>query len=102
MMQQWDEGKGNFVSKAVATLTITENFLIMLNSEKKNKYCIIKSEQVNIIRKIGKKVLISDGVQTGCIAFNERKKDNYIIQFMDILYCMLKDCFGCDTKISIE
>ena len=71
MMQQWDEGKGNFVSKAVATLTITENFLIMLNSEKKNKYCIIKSEQVNIIRKIGKKVLISDGVQTGCIAFNE-------------------------------
>ena len=90
------------MSKAVATLTITENFLIMLNSEKKNKYCIIKSEQVNIIRKIGKKVLISDRVQTGCIAFNERKKDNYIIQFMDILYCMLKDCFGCDTKISIE
>lgn len=102
MMQQWDEGKGNFLVKAVATLTITENHLIMLNKEKKNKYCIIKSEQVRIIKKIGKEVFISDGVQTGCIEFDKRKNNYGIVQFLDILFCMLRDCFGCDINMTIE
>ena len=88
-----------FSTESIIVFMITEKHLAIQCSNK--KYSTLELNKIKSICKKGHRVYISDGIQEGYIDTQVENK-NVIIQFMDVLFCLFKDYYGCNVKMSFD
>ena len=99
LIQQHFHEEKLFSEKMVLACMITEKYLAMQFS--KGKYIVLELGKIKSIRKQGNRVYVSDGVREGYIEIMV-KNSNAVEQFIDILYCMLRDYYGCSVELKFD
>lgn len=88
-----------FSEEDTLVFMITEKHLAIQSSNK--KYIVLDLSKIKYLRKQGDRVYVSDEINEGYIETRVRN-NNYIIQFMDVMYCMLRDYYGCNIEIDFD
>ncbi|MDD6637680.1 MAG: hypothetical protein PUE81_02735 [Lachnospiraceae bacterium] len=98
-LQKEEHAEKMFSDEYLLSFMITEKHLAIRCSKK--EYITLELDKIKSIGKQGDKVYVSDGINEGYIE-TRMKNNSQIIQFMDVMYCMLRDYYGCNIEMSFD